>query len=161
MMRRLALTGVLTVLSVMALAPKAQAQLATDQPVTFEGTVGSVCTFDMTEGGILAEDENGDLSTFADGGESGTTTVNCTAGGDITVAPPQPMEVPNGFTGEATAIVFDPENLENSVDSDGDGTLQVSAGDFDLDVDMAVVPDEELLPGTYEYEVVVTATATE
>ena len=71
------------------------------------------------------------------------------------------MEVPNGFIGEAIAIVSDPENPTNSVDSDGEGTLEVPAGEFDLDVDMAVVPDEELLPGTYEYEVVVTAIATE
>lgn len=164
MIRRLALTAVLAVLSVMALAPKAQAQLAEEEAVPFIGSVGSVCTFDGTVGGTLAVDNNGDISTFTDdgGGEAGTTTVNCTGGGDITVAPPQVVEVPNGFTGTSTATVSDPQDPEqNFVDSNGNGNLEVPAAAFDLDVDMAVVPDEDPIPGTYEYEVVVTATATE
>ncbi|MEM9925578.1 MAG: hypothetical protein AAF915_17810 [Cyanobacteria bacterium P01_D01_bin.50] len=162
MIRRLTLTAVLAVLSVMALAPKAQAQLAEEEAVEFIGAVGNVCTFNDTVGGTLGIDGEGELSTLGDGGEAGSTTVNCTGGGEITVAPPVAMEVPNGFTGEATAIVSNPEDPTSATASDGDDeALVIPAGDFDLDIDMIVSTDEEFLPGTYEYEVMVTATATE
>jgi len=53
MKHRLALAGALTILSAVALAPKAHAQNSTT--VNFNGTVGSSCTFSNVQNGTLVQ----------------------------------------------------------------------------------------------------------
>jgi hypothetical protein len=159
MIRRLALTSGLAVLSACALAPKAQAQNAaapSEETIMFSATVGSVCTFSDTKAGILGQSTSG-LSTL-EGGTAGETVVDCTSEpNNITVTAPRQVTAPSSFN-QGLSRAFVSYGTE-TVSSDGPGPsfLNVPAGEATLQVNMDVESNGPLPPGLYEYEVTVTA----
>ena len=157
MIRRLALTAGLAVVSAVVFVPKAHAQTAApaiNETVEFEGTVGSVCTFDGTKGGILDQPTATVLDSETPGGTSGQTKVNCTGGGVISVDV-APGNVPPGFTPDN--VVAKVTSGPNSADSEAGDSFDVPPGDVNLDVDLLVEDSDPLPPGLYQYDVMVTA----
>lgn len=161
MIRRLALTAGLAVISAIALAPKAHAQVAAgpaNETVEFSGTVGSTCQFSGTKAGVLGASPNGMATKEV--GTSGETTVNCTGGGEVSVSPPRKSDAPTNFTaapGSLKAYISDPQGETRN--SDSPEPLQVLPGaNVLLKVDMEVGSEGTLPPGVYEYEVTLTAT---
>ncbi|MEO1432297.1 MAG: hypothetical protein AAFV71_25170 [Cyanobacteria bacterium J06633_8] len=187
MIRRYLLTAGLAILGTVAFAPNAQAQTANppsqngsaSETVPFSGTVGSACTFSETQPGILEAPGSstfvsGNVGVFSGGnGTAGQTTVNCTNGGSLTVAQPNPINVPPGFNPAVTqAIVATETDKAPYLSSPGprfDGgswsqvipTLDIAPG-ADLPLQVAMIAGERggpVIPsGNYEYEVVLTAT---
>ncbi len=183
MIRRLVLTAGLAVLGAVAFTPKAHAQTADAQPQTgtasetvpFSGTVGSTCAFTNTQPGILEPDQIPSYvtanNTIFDGqGTTGKTTVNCTNGASITVAQPNPIKVPPGFSPSVTqAVVSNGETVISSPGPKFDGgswsqvgtNLPITAGE-DVALDVGMIAGEDNGPaipsGMYEYEVTLTAT---
>lgn len=159
MIRRLALTAGFAVLGAVAFAPNASAQ-AVDETVQFTGTVESSCSFTPAEAGVLALSDAKTLTSTATEGTAGTTSVNCSTGGIISVAEPVPQgETPTGdFI--LTASVSNAIDSTLSADSDNpDSSFDVNAGEeVGLNVDMTVSDTENLPAGDYTYEVTVTAT---
>ncbi len=161
MIRRLALTAGFAVLGAVAFAPKAHAQAApVTDTVRFEATIGSVCTLTDTQPGTLAQ-AGDQLVSDPDlgGGGSGKITVNCTGGNEVSVAAPAEVSVPTGFTPidlqsqlmqQDSTLVADSAGTTGSVSTDGSDVI--------LDVDMQVISGSGFPPGTYEYDVEVTAT---
>ncbi|MGB3758617.1 MAG: hypothetical protein WBA07_19920 [Rivularia sp. (in: cyanobacteria)] len=160
MIRRLALTAGFAVLSAVAFAPKAHGQVApaVTEPVTFEGTVGSVCTLTDPNPGVLVQAGDALVSRPIDGGESGSITVNCTGSNEVSVAAPTPVQVPPAF---ATPLSLKAELMENGnpfADSDTGATNSVAPGiDAVLGVDMEIISGSGFPAGVYEYDVEVTA----
>lgn len=166
MIRRLALTAVLAIFGAITLAPKAQAQVAQPETeaVPFSGTVGSVCQFSNTTPGTLAQ--RNPTSSILESvfqpiapeavGVPGRTTVNCTNGGEISVATPRQLSAPPGFTPQdLRAFVFDGNKVADS--NGGTPIIVTSDADVPLQVGMAVIGNGSLPAGAYEYEVTVTA----
>jgi hypothetical protein len=100
--RRLAVVSGVAVLSAVAFAPKAGAQTV---DINFGGNLPSICTFSATAAGTLGqfsstvpyvEASNG--TTIGSIGTAGSTTVNCSNGGQVTVATPVKVGAPGGFT---------------------------------------------------------------
>lgn len=164
MIRRLALTSGLAVLSAITLATKAQAQNAaapSEETIMFSATVGSVCTFSDTKPGVLGQ-FNSRLSTIPqEGGTAGETVVNCTSEpNNITVTAPRQVTAPSSFNqGLSRAFVSYGGQTINSDGPGGPGgsSLNVPAGGATLQVDMEIDGNGNLPPGLYEYEVTVTA----
>lgn len=181
MIRRLALTAGFAILGAVAFAPNVQAQTATaSETVPFSGTVGSACTFTNTQPGTLEAPGDtptfiaGNVGVFSEGnGTAGQTTVNCSGGGSLTVAQPNPINVPPGFNPAVMqAIVATETDVSPYLSSPGarfDGgswsqvtpTLTIPTGE-DLALQVAMVAGERNGPvipsGMYEYEVTLTAT---
>ena len=184
MIRRLALTAGLAILGAVAFAPNAQAQVqaqngTASETIPFSGTVGSACTFTGTQPGTLEAPGSstfvsGNVGVFSAGnGTAGQTTVNCTNGGSLTVARPNPITVPPGFNPAVTqAIVATETDKAPYLSSPGprfDGgswsqvipTLAIPNGE-DVALQVAMIAGENNGPvipsGNYEYEVVLTAT---
>lgn len=183
MIRRLALTAGFAILGAVAFAPNVQAQTADDQPQTgtasetvpFSGTVGSTCAFTNTQPGILEPDSipsyvTANNTIFGGQGTTGKTTVNCSNGASITVAEPNPIQVPPGFNPSVNqAIVSNGETVISSPGPKFDGgswsqvgsNLPITAG-TDVPLDVGMIAGEKFGPaipsGTYEYEVTLTAT---
>ncbi len=175
--RRLALVSGLAALSAVAGSPKAQA-IPVTQDVLFNGTFPSVCTFTGTTDGNLLQTaatnewiEASNGTTIGTVGIAGTTTLNCSAGGQLTVAAPVAVTIPSGFTPTVLqSVVYNQNN--NEITSAGpafnatwtqpttalnipintDQTLQVGmiAG---TNANVNGVPN-----GTYQYRVTLTAT---
>ena len=160
MIRRLALTAGFAVLGAVAFAPSASAQVAdpVQEDVTFEGTVGSTCTLTPGRPGELMPGENNSLDSFTMAeAQSGQLTVNCTGNNQISVTPPSPVTVPDGFTADTLAALVSEAGTE--VTSSGTPAAPVTPGsEVLLDVDMVVGSNNPLPPGSYEYTVTVSAT---
>lgn len=174
MIRRLALTAGFAVLGAVAFAPSASAQTA--ETVPFEGTFGGTCTFSATTQGTLAQlDPNDEWFEASDGtgigttGAAGTTTVNCTSGGSLSVTAPTKTGGPAAFDTEPTyAVVFDGTNYTaagtplNAGWNRPTAPLNIPvAADTTLNVGMTAGQDNNgagVPSGTYTYEVEVTAT---
>ncbi len=188
MIRRLALTAGFAILGAVAFAPNVQAQTADAQPQTatasetvpFSGTVGSACTFTNTQPGTLEAPGAtptfiaGNVGVFSEGnGTAGQTTVNCSGGGSLTVAQPNPINVPPGFNPAVTqaiiAVTTDTAPYTSSPGPRFDGgswsqvqaSLTIPTGQ-DLPLQVGMIAGERngsVIPsGIYEYEVTLTAT---
>lgn len=161
MIRRLALTAGFAVLGAMALAPKAHAQAApATEMVPFAGSVGSVCTLSNPEPGILGLTDPANptvLDSEATDGQSGSITVNCSGENQVSVTEVTPGEVPEGFTAQSTIAKL--SDGINSTDNDASpDPLNVTNGsEVTLEVNLQVTSDTALPPGSYEYNVMVTA----
>lgn len=159
MIRRLVLTVGFAVASTIALTSEAQAQItpAPDETelVPFNGAVGSVCTFSNTIPGAFAVFSTSLVSNAQAGGTPGRTTVNCSDGGQITVANPQPVNVPTGFVASSSqSEITDPNNPL----SGGNTSITVNSGAIPLEINMNLDYGGANLPsGVYEYNVPVTA----
>lgn len=195
MIRRLALTAGFAILGAVAFAPNAHAQTADadaqpqtateSETVPFSGTVGSTCTFTNTQRGILeASGTNSsgasptyvtaNVGVFSQGnGTAGQTTVNCSGGGSLTVAQPNPINVPSGFNPSVTqaivAVTTDTAPYTSSPGSRFDpgswsqvqAALTIPTGQ-DVPLQVGMIAGEKfgsVIPsGMYEYEVTLTAT---
>lgn len=120
MIRRLALVGSLAVLSAVAFVSKANAQV---QPVDFNGTVTSACTFTGTTSGILVQG-GGPTGSWVEGtgsipgfgtGTQGSSTINCASGGQLTTSVPIQFAAPPGFTPAVVqSVVYDGTNYTSA-----------------------------------------------
>lgn len=160
MIRRLALTSGLAVLSAITLASKAQAQTSaapSEETIMFSATVGSVCTFSDTKPGILGQSSSRLSTNSQDGGTAGETMVNCTnEPNNITVTAPRQVTAPSSFNqGQLRAFVSYGGQIASS--DGGPPSLSVPAGGATLQVNMDVESNGPLPAGLYEYEVTVTA----
>lgn len=175
--RRLAVVSGLAVLSAVAFAPKAGAQTV---DINFNGTIPGTCAFTSTTPGTLAQYTP--TSSFVEAsnstgvgtvGTAGTTIVNCTSPGQITVGLPVKIAAPSTFTDTTKhAVVYD--SVANANTSTSAGTAVWTTGllttplaipantSRTLRVGMLVgVPGNTagVPTGTYNYKVTVTATA--
>jgi hypothetical protein len=173
-LRRLALVSSIAALSAVAFNPKAQAEPAT-QDINFAGSVPAVCTFSNTTAGSLVSANGrlkgtGGLANVA-GGTYGTTSVVCNGGAALSVAAPVQVTAPAGFTAVNTqTIVYDWNYGEwlRTVPTSGDvmfnglnsDPLTLGANQpRSYGVGMVVVPTNDIvLPGSYSYNVTLTAT---
>lgn len=173
MIRRLALTAGFAVLGAVAFAPDASAQTA--ETVPFAGTFGNTCTFIGTAQGTLAQDdpdhawiEASDGTGIGTTGAAGTTTVNCTGGGSLSVAPPTKTGGPAAFDTEPTyAVVFDGTNYTAAGTPLNAGWTRPTApltipAATDTALNVGMTAGDEVFTGgvpsgTYTYEVEVTA----
>jgi hypothetical protein len=174
--RRLAVVSGLAVLSAVAFAPKAGAQTV---DINFSGTVTGTCAFSGTTNGSLGqymptapfvEATNG--TPIGNTGTTGTTTVNCTTGGQVTVAAPVKVAAPTGFTDTTKhAVVYDVATNVNTsatvgtpiwINGISTSPLTIPANtNRTLRVGMLVgVPGSTggVPAGTYNYKVTLTAT---
>ncbi|MBV6627342.1 MAG: hypothetical protein KI793_31115 [Rivularia sp. (in: Bacteria)] len=180
MIRRLALSAGFAILGAVAFAPNAQAQTGTaSETVPFTGTVGSACTFSNTQPGTLEAPGTaprfiaGNVGIFSAGnGTAGKTTVNCSNGGSLTVAQPNPISVPAGFNPAVTqAIIATETDVSPYTSSPGprfdtgsysqvQPSLTIPTG-TDVELQVGMIAGERNGPvipsGFYEYEVTLTA----
>jgi hypothetical protein len=161
-------------LSAVAFNPKAQAEPAT-QDINFAGSIPAVCTFSNTTGGTLVN-ANGilrgtdNLGNFP-GGNYGTTSLVCNGGAALSVSAPVQVTAPAGFSAVNTqTLVYDTFGaFLRTVPASGDvvfgdgynsDPLSVNANESrSYKVGMVVVPTGfTVLPGSYSYNVTLTAT---
>jgi hypothetical protein len=174
MKHRLALAGALTILSAVALAPKAQAQDTVTIP--FNGTVNSSCTFSGIQTGTLTQPSATAEYLMAHSGsnvgQSGSVTVNCTAPSFLSISAPVKIQAPAGFNPDIVqAALF--SNSSPLLTTNGNGQFSNSlpwnastapifaVNNTPYEVSMVVGKNANtngLPSGTYEYQVTVTAT---
>ncbi len=162
MLRRFALVSGLAVLSAVAFAPKASANPDT-QIIEFNGEIAKTCNIELLGNGQLDQDnvQASRLVTTMSGGAE----VTCNGASTLSVSAPQlqptSTAIANGFTAAAGSEV--------AVASGGSFNQTISdtpPSPLDRGVTHTVIVEMEaqtadglaLPPGTYEYQVTLTAT---
>ncbi len=171
MIRRLALTAGFAVLSAVAFAPNASAQVAIET-VKFAGTIESSCQFNRggettTDGSLVLINEGKTLTSKGPGGISADTTIYCngpTTTGTISVGNPIPTQQAKTPAGDfnVVATVFESNDESKTASSENSSSFTLNFTDDNdpktLFVDMEVNSTEPLPAGEYYYDVTVTAT---
>ncbi|MEM7063605.1 MAG: hypothetical protein AAF572_10630 [Cyanobacteria bacterium P01_B01_bin.77] len=145
----------------------AQAAPPVDETVNFQGEVGSVCSFDNVVDGRLGYDGISVLDSRDNfnGGQSGSVDLSCTGEFGISVSLPQD----NGSTNDLLSLAFDYGAdveapafglaVQNSLVAPSAGPALFGAPiDQMLDINMYVFDPGVIPSGSYNYNVVVTAT---
>ncbi|KST63689.1 hypothetical protein [Mastigocoleus testarum] len=164
MLRRLLFASALILVSTTAFTSEAKAQTATTGTVEFSGVVGGACTFSDPVAGILVPNTTGDAlgsdssnPEYSEGSEA-TIDINCTTGATLSIA--EPVATGDPLTGATLSANATSSNLGLDFASDGSGAKNtIASGEQDtIRVNMSASNGANLDPGTYSYEVVITAT---
>ncbi|MEO1393872.1 MAG: hypothetical protein AAFV90_13265 [Cyanobacteria bacterium J06634_5] len=161
--------GAIAAACLFAVAGEAFAQAVPDDAtINFTGTVGSVCTFSNVIDGVLGHDGNrvlnASLNSASNLGTPGSLDLNCTGLVEVSVSIPQE----NGSTTNllsnadvARAAFGQTDGVLAFRDQNGGGnTSGIMAGPIDqtFSVGMFIEAEQPIPAGSYNYNVVVTAT---
>ena len=165
MLRRLLFASALLLVSTTAFTSQAQAQTTTGT-VEFSGVVGGACTFSNPVPGTLVLNSNDDSFLGSDssnpdyaGGSAAEIDVNCTADATLSIDPPNATG--DALPGSTLSANAKSSNLGLDFLSDGTFTSNsMTTGQQDtIQVNMLVDNAGNAIdPGTYSYEVTLTAT---
>ncbi|MEM7063604.1 MAG: hypothetical protein AAF572_10625 [Cyanobacteria bacterium P01_B01_bin.77] len=144
----------------------AQAAPPVEETVNFQGEVGSVCIFDNVVDGQLGY--NGfdvlDSQDVANGGQSGSVDLSCTGSWAIEVSLPQDNGSTNDLLGNALNYGVQVEETGLGVIAANDTGVGPTISlfplpvDETLEVDMYVANPGPIPSGSYNYNVILTAT---
>ena len=148
----------LTLVSSLGVASKASADTAT---VTISETVPSTCLFGDSAPGTLGYNIASKTLNTASGTGSPTTgsiSVLCNAAGSISITSVTPS-IPAAMTQSSlTATISDGTNTATHNGTTPTGTITLASGTEDITVALNVQYAEILAPGSYSYEIGLTAT---
>ena len=165
MLRRLLFASALLLVSTTAFTSEAQAQTTTGT-VEFSGVVGGACTFSNPVPGTLVLNSSDDSFLGSDsnnpdyaGGSAAEIDVNCSA--DATLSIDSPNATGDALPESTLTATATSSNL--GLDFQSDGTVNngsIAGGQQDtIQVNMLVDNASNAVdPGTYSYEVTLTAT---
>ena len=148
----------LTLVSSLGVASKASADTAT---VTISETVPSTCLFgDSTPGTLGYNIASKTLNTASGTGSptTGSISVLCNTSGSISITSVTPS-IPAAMTQSSlTATISDGTSTATHNGTTSSGTITLASGTQDITVELDVIYDKILAPGSYSYEIGLTAT---
>ena len=150
----------LTLVSSLGVASKASADTAT---VTISETVPSTCLFgDSTPGTLGYNIASKTLNTASGTGSptTGSISVLCNTSGSISISSVTPSSsIPATMTQSSlTATIRNGTNTATHNGTTSSGTITLASGTQDITVELDVIYDKILAPGSYSYEIGLTAT---